>query len=50
MVGGTGRDVHDVSIWDGILVLDESYSVGMLESGIDPEGDVITLEDNLQIG
>ena len=35
---------------DGILALDESYSIGMLESGINPEGDLITLGDNSQLG
>ena len=49
-VDGTGRDVDDVAMRDDILALDESYSVGMLESGIDPEGDVITLGDNSQLG
>ena len=47
---GTGGDVDDVAMRDGILALDESYSVGMLESGIDPEGDLITLGDNSLFG
>ena len=49
-VDGTGRDVDDVAMRDDILALDESYSVGMLESGIDPEDDLITLGDNSQLG
>ena len=40
-VDGPGRDVDDAAKRDGILALDDSYSV---------EGDVITLEGNSQLG